>query len=220
MNENYRPKAYIDKCTHFASLDFYIDERAFVPNKETELLLEQVSRAWAGNQAKNGLIIDVGTGCGILAIALALRFPGCDFIGTDISNDALEVAKINAAAHQVNNVEWLLMDLVSGLTAEPALIVCNLPWGTDEYMLKSNTAEAFTFMPEIAIYPVNGPLGVYQALCQQVIEKGWRTTIYAEVGRMPRKLIGTLMPANYHWDYLDLSPDYAIMIVNFDPVTR
>jgi release factor glutamine methyltransferase len=211
MKNDLRPEAYRTGRAKFLGLDLLIDERVFVPNPETELLAVLVSAFLEDNQCENGLLLDVGTGSGNLAITLAVKHPGWRITGTDISDDALAVAAANVAGHGLKNISLVCTDLVLAIVEEPAVIVCNLPWGTAEYMLKSNSAEELAFMPAVAIYPVNGVIGAYLRLAEQVSDKGWHTVIFAEIGRIPEEVIKKEMPSGFDWTYCMLTPDYAML---------
>jgi release factor glutamine methyltransferase len=215
MKNDLRPEAYRTGGTRFCGLDLLIDERVFVPNPETELLAGLVSSFMAADLRENGLLLDVGTGSGNLAITLAGKHPGWRVTGTDISADALAVAATNVARHGLKNICLACTDLVLAIDEEPAVIVCNLPWGRAEYMLKSNSAEGLAFMPPVAIYPVNGVIGAYLRLAEQVSEKGWHTVIFAEVGRIPEGVIQKEMPGVLDWAFCPLTPDYAALKITF-----
>ncbi len=214
MNNNHKPEAYINGYTRFHGINLTIDERVFVPNQETELLVATVLEYMDKHPAKQKLI-DVGTGSGNIAIALASKYNHWSIIGTDLSQDALAVAKMNVESAHLTNIKLVHTDLIAEIDEEPAVIVCNLPWGREEYMLKSNSVEALSYMPSIAIYPVNGIIGAYLNLCGQILRKGWNTIVFAEVGRIPEHIIRDEMPVKYDWMYKSITNDYAVLIINF-----
>src|SRR5207245_1275097 len=99
-----------------------------IPRPETELLVEEVlAYARAGNRAEQ--IVDVGTGSGAIAIALAVKLPTARVLAIDRSREALTIAAKNVARHGViDRVELLLGDLLAGLEGEHDAIVANPPY--------------------------------------------------------------------------------------------
>jgi release factor glutamine methyltransferase len=93
-----KPIAYITKQKEFYGRDYYVDERVLVPRPETEELAE-LSIKYLKQNPDIKTIIDVGTGSGCIAITLALELPDRNIIATDISPNALEVAKKNITCH-------------------------------------------------------------------------------------------------------------------------
>jgi release factor glutamine methyltransferase len=117
------PLAYAAGRANFRSLTLSVDERVLIPRPETELLVEL-----ALSRAPGGVAIDVGTGSGAIAIALAIEGRYDRVLATDISLDALEVARANAAAVGAH-VQFAHGDLLGPFAAEsPSLIVSNPPY--------------------------------------------------------------------------------------------
>ena len=125
------PSAYITGHKEFYGLDFKVDPRALIPRPETELLVEMAldfaSRRATGGKGLN--IVDVGTGCGAIAIALAHHLPQATVIATDISPDALQLACENAARHDVQDrVTLLHADLLISVPQPIDILVSNPPY--------------------------------------------------------------------------------------------
>jgi len=91
------PIAYITGEKEFMGLKFRVDRRALVPRPETETLVEWVVKA-VGRE-NSATIIDIGTGCGCIAVSLALLLPHASIHATDISEAALALARENAGLH-------------------------------------------------------------------------------------------------------------------------
>ena len=120
-----KPMAYITKSSEFFGIDLLVDERVFIPRPESEILVsEALSFA---RRLPLPCIADVGTGSGAIAIALALNLPISLIYATDISQEALQVAKINAQRYKANNIRFLWGDLLSPLPGAADIIVANLP---------------------------------------------------------------------------------------------
>ena len=90
----HKPIAYLTKHKEFYGRDFYVDERVHIPRPATEDLIDYIKEKIPKNFS--GTMADIGTGSGCIAITLALEFPNAKIIATDISEDALNVARQNA----------------------------------------------------------------------------------------------------------------------------
>jgi len=121
------PVAYITQNREFYGLDFYVDNRVLIPRPDTETLVEK-SLDYAGKNP-GCTIADIGTGCGAIAIALAIDLPRSVIYATDISAQALEVAEYNCRKHGVSQrIRLLQGDLLDPLPEEVDLIAANLPY--------------------------------------------------------------------------------------------
>jgi release factor glutamine methyltransferase len=122
------PLAYLTGTKEFWSIPFEVSPSVLVPRPETEALVEKVLElADRGDEA----IVDVGTGCGCIAVALAQELPRARIDAVDISERALRVARRNAARHRARQVRFLRSDLLSafrGTGARFDFIVSNPPY--------------------------------------------------------------------------------------------
>ncbi len=132
------PLQYICGKQEFWSMDFNVDRRVLIPRPETELLVEQVLKR-AGDRSAIGhppRILDMGTGSGILAIVLAKEIPDAVIHATDISAEALDLARKNAEDHGV----LTRIDFFLGNLWEPVInkgffydfIISNPPYVSEE----------------------------------------------------------------------------------------
>jgi release factor glutamine methyltransferase len=119
------PLAYVLGEVEFYSLPFHITRAAIVPRPETEILVE----AALARTPSARLAVDVGTGCGAIAVVLARELPHLRVIGVDLSAAALALARRNCQRHGVaDRVPLLRGDLLGGLRATANLIAANLPY--------------------------------------------------------------------------------------------
>lgn len=129
------PSQYLIGHCEFMSLVFKVTPACLIPRPETELLVELALQATAlrdGTVAKPPLIADLCTGCGCVAVAIAANLPEARILATDISADAISVARENAEAHGLEQrVEFFQGDLFAPLADYAGkfdLIVANPPY--------------------------------------------------------------------------------------------
>ena len=130
------PTQYLLGRSEFMSLEFAVNEHVLVPRPETEILVEAAQRR--AEAVENPVIADLGTGCGNIAIALAQRLPQSYILLCDVSEAALEVARVNAQKHNVHTrAQFLHGDLFApleraGWRARLDIIVSNPPYVADD----------------------------------------------------------------------------------------
>jgi len=143
-----KPIAYITGTREFWSRDFQVSPDVLIPRPDTELLIELGLALIPANQPFK--IIDLGTGSGIIAITLAAERPYAQVSACDISDAALKLAKINAASHKVEQVQFYLSDWFDKIpTGKFDLIISNPPYlAEDDDHLEQG---ALRFEPETAL---------------------------------------------------------------------
>jgi len=99
----HEPIAYLVGRKEFFSLSLQVSPAVLIPRPETELLVECVLEHLTENGLKQPRLWDLGTGSGCLAIALLKQIPGATCLGTDVSSEALDVARRNAEEHGVGD---------------------------------------------------------------------------------------------------------------------
>jgi release factor glutamine methyltransferase len=121
------PLQHLLGTVEFCGMTFACDKRALVPRPETEELVELLI-AETGNR-KPERILDLGTGSGVIALTLAAKLPQTEIRATDISDDALALAKENAGRLGLSErVQFARSDMLDGVTGTFDLIVANLPY--------------------------------------------------------------------------------------------
>ncbi|WP_017759896.1 50S ribosomal protein L3 N(5)-glutamine methyltransferase [Pseudacidovorax intermedius] len=123
-----KPAAYLTKEAWLQGVDFYVDERAIVPRSFiAELLADASIDNWLGAHTQR--VLDLCTGNGSLAVLAAMAWPEVQVDAADISPEALEVAAINVARHQLDaRVRLLQSDVLAGVDGVYDLILCNPPY--------------------------------------------------------------------------------------------
>lgn len=148
------PVAYLVGHKEFYSLEFEVDPRCLIPRPETEHLVvaaldwirnQHAQRAIASEPIK---LADVGTGSGCVAITLAKQAESIQIVATDISSDALAIARGNAAKHGVEHrIEFIESDLLASLGESASrldMIVSNPPYvSEDEFQRLDRTVKEF-----------------------------------------------------------------------------
>jgi release factor glutamine methyltransferase len=127
--ERHEPVAYLVGVREFFGRDFRVDRRVLVPRPETEVLVHAAAGFLAGRPAGKRRVADLGTGSGCIAVTLALEVRGAEVVATDLSEDALEVARANASRMGAA-VAFARGDLLEALPggARFDLVVSNPPY--------------------------------------------------------------------------------------------
>ena len=121
------PIAYLTGYASFWSKDFKVCEEVLIPRPETELLVQQSLEIIA--KTKNNIVVDLGTGSGAIAGAIACEFPSLPIIAIDNSEAAIRIAIENFKTLGIKNVSCVVSDWNSALTkSSVSLIVSNPPY--------------------------------------------------------------------------------------------
>jgi release factor glutamine methyltransferase len=149
------PVALITGRREFWGLDFLVTPATLVPRPETEFIVEEALRRLSPHGACT--VLDVGTGTGCLAVSIAHERPSARVVATDISHEALLVARQNATAHGVAaRVGLVQTDLAAGVAVRADLIVSNPPYVPDAAALAPDVGR---YEPAAALF--GGPDGLH-----------------------------------------------------------
>ena len=168
------PIQYVLGQADFCGRTFMVNEHVLIPRPETEELCNWKPLPLPSPKGEGAKILDIGTGSGCIAITLAAMYPEAQVIGWDISEDALEVAKINAIRNNVN-VSFEQVDVLNLPSPLPfgggrgealSLLVSNPPYicNKERAAMAVNVLE---YEPHTALFvPDDDPLLFYRAIAQ------------------------------------------------------
>jgi release factor glutamine methyltransferase len=204
------PVAYLLGEKEFWSLDFFVDDRVLIPRPETEVLVEEVL-ALCGSRGDSCLrILEIGTGSGAVSVALATELPSARFWATDISAQALVVAKHNAERHAVaERITFLPGDLFAPVSGRFHVIVSNPPYiPEDEF--DALPCDVKKYEPPIALVAGEHGLRVQREMIREghrfLEEGGW---MFLEVGCGQAPAIEKLLEADGHYRQIAFREDYG-----------
>ncbi|MEG0342220.1 MAG: 50S ribosomal protein L3 N(5)-glutamine methyltransferase [Acinetobacter sp.] len=212
------PTSYLLNLAYFCDKPYYVDERVLIPRSPIAELINQRFAPYCldeNDQVREALnnlpenpqpkkpqrILDMCTGSGCIAIALAYAYPDADVDATDISKEALEVASINAEHHDKQyQVALLESDLFDKIPAENQydLIVSNPPYVDAEDM--ADLPEEFHHEPELALAAGQDGLDLVRKMLAQaadyLTEDG---LIVIEVGNSEWAMKQNFNTIDFHW---------------------
>lgn len=207
---HHEPVAYITGRKAFWSFTLEVNSDVLIPRPDTEVIVEETLDVFRVHSVDQPRILDIGTGSGAIALALAAEIPGAQITATDISVAALKVAKKNALALGLDHsITFLHGDLFAPVRGTFDLIVSNPPYiGADEYEILP--AGVKDFEPCQALFAGKTGLEFYENLVYQakkhLKEKGW---LLLEIGYKQTKEVRTIMEMSEFYDSIDVRTDYA-----------
>ncbi|MGF9711092.1 peptide chain release factor N(5)-glutamine methyltransferase [Paenibacillus naphthalenovorans] len=209
------PVQYIIGEQEFYGLSYTVTPAVLIPRPETELLVEQAvllgRQLWKDGESP--AVADIGTGSGAIAVSLAVQCPRWRVMASDISPDALEVAKANAVRHGVaERIAFFEGDLLapwieSGERLD--LVISNPPYipEADEEGLQP---EVRLFEPRTALYGGADGLVLYRRLTAQLAElPAMPALVGFEVGMGQAQEVRQLLERAADWDEIRTIPDLA-----------
>ncbi|MBC1418767.1 peptide chain release factor N(5)-glutamine methyltransferase [Listeria fleischmannii] len=160
---NGEPVQYILNSASFYGLEFYVDQSVLIPRPETEELVQLAEQV--AQKEKVEKVLDICTGSGAIAIALKKRFPSLSVTASDISKEALFIAKKNSEILETE-IEYVETDLVTLFLEEKRtfdVILANPP-----YIAEAERAEMSDYVlknePDLALFAENDGLAIYERL--------------------------------------------------------
>ena len=184
INERARgcPTQYITGHQEFWGLDLIVSPAVLIPRPETEHVIETVLELAQSNYSDGAMkIIDVGTGSGCIALALATELPQAEIHACDISEEALEIARINATRLGLEKrIRFRHSDLLAGYPDEQFDFVVSNPPYVGESEADKVQKQVREFEPKIAVFSGWEGMDIYRRLIPQAYKAlkagGWFVT--------------------------------------------
>lgn len=222
---NREPLQHIIGDTSFRGFIIKCDKRALVPRPETEMLVDMAKERLKGIEAP--FIVEVGTGTGAISIACAKEIAGAKVLATDISEDALSLARENAEVNSLganaegSNLTFAQGDLLDAVTDEALrqaqcpcdakidCLIANLPYIPDSEKGKLQP-EVDKFDPALALYGGPDGLSLVRKLLQQTEGKlNAGASILLEIGSEQAEVLKN-EAANFPWlEFAGIHKDYC-----------
>ena len=201
------PMQYILGEWEFYGLPFYVDARALIPRQDTELLVETALQMIQERGYRTCLDLCTGTGCVGISIA---KNVSVQMTASDISRDALALAKENAELNEVD-VTFVESDLFQSINGRYDLIVCNPPYLTMDDM--QSLQQELTFEPKLALYGGGDGLDYYRKIAWEYRDHlNANGVLLLEIGNTQAKTASALFDANTRV-LNDLSGNPRVLVV-------
>ena len=192
------PVAYITGVKEFWSMPLRVSPEVLIPRPDTELLVEKALERIPDEEDVR--VLDLGTGCGNVAFAIARERPRAFVTGIDLSPDALRIARLNQRALDADNVEFLesnWFDAVRGQKFD--VVVSNPPYviNRDEYLMKGE----LRFEPPEALAAGDEGMDCIEAIIDRahnyIVRQGW---MLLEHGEAQARFVRRLLEAQRYYD--------------------
>jgi release factor glutamine methyltransferase len=206
----WEPVAYITGRKEFWTFSLEINKDVLIPRPDTEIIVEEALDICRKIYSAETKILDIGTGSGAIALALAKDISNAKMTATDISTAALVLAKKNARSLSLDNkINFLQGDLFEPIEDCFDIIVCNPPYiAENEY--KTLPPGVKDYEPEIALLAGKKGTEFYEKLIYQAADylqkNGW---LLLEIGAKQEKAVRGLMEETGFYDSIAMRRDYA-----------
>ena len=195
-----KPLQYITGMAEFFGLPFQVAPGALIPRPETEHLVEEVLRLAQIQAPEASRIADIGTGSGAISVALAHSLPNARLTATDLSPQALSIARENAAKNHVSErIEFIQGDLLAPLSGQSFTIIASNPPYIPNSDLESLSVEVREYEPHSALFAGEDGLTVYRRLIPDayhlLLPGGW---LVLEIGFGQQQSIQTLLEQSFY----------------------
>lgn len=169
------PQAYKTGHQDFYGRDFIVTPDVLIPRPETEQIIDSVLNL-AGKAylpgvkpalrklPQNPIILDVGTGSGCIAITIKKELPEAEVYASDISEDAIKIARKNAQNHEAP-ISFIISHLLKNVNITPDVVVANLPYVDENWDWLDK--DSLSFEPQIALYTEDRGLKLIKELIHE-----------------------------------------------------
>lgn len=205
----FEPLQYITGKVEFYGLEFNISPSVLIPRPETELLVELVISSVTTEDEIN--ILDIGSGCGNIGIAVAAKLPNVNVTGIDISEDAIAVAEENTNKYNLQNrVKFRCIDILNTTMEDLSnfdIVVSNPPYVSKPDYIKLQK-EIRNYEPEIAVTDVSDGLTFYKTitpLAKKILHK--TGILFYELGQGQSLQVKNILNDN-GFDKISITQDY------------
>lgn len=207
----FEPVAYITGVKAFWSFTLEVNPDVLIPRPDTEVIVEEALAIFRAQALNRPRILDIGTGSGAIALALAGEIPDAQVTATDISPAALAVAQKNARLLGLgDSIIFQVSDLFEEIQGTFDIIVSNPPYiGAAEYETLEEGVR--NFEPKLALWAGQTGVEFYEKLIYQahsyLNENGW---LLLEIGAKQRARVQEIMKANdCFYSHINVRTDYA-----------
>ena len=206
----WEPVAYIIGRKEFWTFALEVNKDVLIPRSDTEIIVEEILNVAQKYDSSRIKFLDIGTGSGAIAIAVACEIPDASVMATDISLAALDVARRNACSLGIQNkIDFRQGDLLEPVEGIFDIIVSNPPYiGAQEYEELPEGVKLFE--PREALFAGESGLEFYEKLIYQAenyLEKnGW---LLLEIGARQEKDVRRIMRKSGFYNNIEIRCDYA-----------
>jgi len=179
--ERREPSAYIVGVREFWDLEFAVTPAVLIPRPETEFIVEEALRVLRESAREGGptparRVADIGTGSGCVAVAVAFECPTCRIVASDVSAEALDIARANAARHGVaERIEFVATSYLDDVDGMFDVITANPPYVKERD--KPVLSPDVRYEPDVALFGGAEGLrdigGVLDAATEKLTPGGW-----------------------------------------------
>ena len=168
LSNQHMPLAYILGFVPFLDLRINVQPPILIPRPETEEWVHELIKNIQENNPNISSILDIGTGSGCIALALARSFPSAHVTAIDINNKALDLARQNAKINNVINIDFIESDLFSAIPSNTRfdLVVSNPPY-IDPNMIDTLSKQVKNWEDHTALFASNQGMAIIDKILQQ-----------------------------------------------------
>lgn len=204
---NGKPIQYITNEQEFMKLKFYVDENVLIPQPDTEIIVEKIIDEFKDKEVK---ILDLCTGSGAIAISLAKYIKRSKIFATDISNKAIQIAKLNAEKNLVHKkIDFILSDMFKNIEKDTFdIIVSNPPYIKTKDI--ANLEKSVQNEPNIALDGGEDGLKFYKIIAENAYKfLNNNGKLYLEIGFDQKKDVINLLEKNNKYKEITCIKDLA-----------